>query len=140
MLGKHYFNHSLKQQLDKVARLRKEYHQAVKAKKSKLDVLLKKWKTAHKKAKKAVRAHQKKQQVKEVERVTSLLKTHEMRAFHRWEQEKTHGPRVINAITPVMGKDSNLITDPKGILKETYQYYKDLNQDDPHNRSQDQEY
>ena len=79
-------------------------------------------------------------EAKEVAHVSQLYADGEMRAFHHWESKVTSGGKRKSTIKPIQGKDGMLLTEPKDILNCTYEYYKDLKQDDPEKLSQNPEY
>ena len=79
-------------------------------------------------------------EAKEVAHVSQLYADGEMRAFHHWESKVTSGGKRKSTIKPVQGKDGMLLTELKDILNCTYEYYKDLKQDDPEKLSQNPEY
>ena len=79
-------------------------------------------------------------EAKEAAHVSQLYADGEMRAFHHWESKVTSGGKGKSTIKPIQGKDGMLLTEPKDTLNCTYEYYKDLKQDDPEKLSQNPEH
>ena len=131
-------NRTLKRKCVKLAALRKKMEQNENTPEG--DVLRAKHDELREKIRKALRDRQVKLEAKEAARVSQLYADGEMRAFHRWESKVTSGGKGKSTIKPIQGKDGTLLTEPKDILNRTYEYYKDLKQDDPEKLSQNPEH
>lgn len=141
VIGKTYvINRQLKRKVKKLAKLKKEFQEAKTFGLSTADELLFQYKQAQKTVRGQISDRENQLRNKEMKRVAKLYADGEMRAFHRWEEKTTTGGRATSSVKPIQDKNGKLLTNPDQIRERIYNYYKELNQDDPEKLSQNREY
>lgn len=140
--GKRFWNRKIKRLVAKAAKLRRSYEKAIKDNVETADLLHKHqlFEKARIEARLATKAHKLELEKKEAERVAKLYRTGEMKAFHKWEASLTKRSDMVDGAQPVQDKQGKLVTEPAAITERVYEYYKELNQDDPEGLSQNEAY
>ncbi|KAI6137751.1 hypothetical protein BKA82DRAFT_4344446 [Pisolithus tinctorius] len=133
-------NRTLKKKADKAAKAHKKWELAAERGSATADRLWQRYCTLKKDTRKHLKAWKKKMHEKEVARVAKLYFDGEIKAFHRWEDSTTKGTMCNDGVKPVTDKEGRLLTDEADIRQRTYEYFKDLHQDDPRSLSRNKDY